>query len=613
MRTALALMALFFGGRGSIASTVNSLDFQMKDGESVLTISADGSIQTTQTAAGTEYQILLKDTKLSTFASRRLDTSSFEGSSVSEIVPSLVPGTNDARITVKLREGGIVPQLTSKDGKIAIFFPNTSTPESRQSGDANPNKEDASNAERKENGNKEFEREVQTVHAGPVDPASEPSRDPTAQAIDRALDAQKTQNFSGKPITVQVRDMDIKEALKLIGDASGFNIVVGDGVSGKVTLSLVDVPWDQVLDIVLRSQKLGADRKYNVLRVMPIAKLNEEKKEEQKTKALSKVSQPRITKIFPVSYADPNQLQNIAKQFLQSDVLEAQEAGVNVPPVIQVDVRTNSLIIQDFQDNVNKVTKLIELLDRQTPQVMIEARIVEAREQFTKNISGQLGLGGSGYMYSFNGGNPTADLATTTLNGATQGAFGLKPSVRFLPGNASLATFLKIQETQSNAKIVASPRVVVLNKESANIVQGIPILIPVTVTNGLNGVTQGVALDSVNISLNVKPQVTNDGSVIMDLQVQRDASQDLGNNNTGKSNRQIQTKVLVDSGATLVIGGIFTSDVSESESGFPYLRKIPILGWLFGTQGTQALRSELFIFVTPRILNTERSSFHNQG
>lgn len=269
--------------------------------------------------------------------------------------------------------------------------------------------------------------------------------------------------------------------------------------------------------------------------------------------------------------------------------------------------------------------KLIEILDTQTPQILIEAKVIEATESFSKSISGAFGVGGTGsssYVASFAGGNPLDPLIGTPgvfANGAAvsaqsnptggtpNGTFGISPSVSFIPGVSQLNALLSWGESENQVKIVSSPKTVVLNKDKASIVEGTPVLVPGTTVVAGVGTVPTSTVQQANVSLNVTPTVTNDGSVLLNLNVSKDVPIALAGGNQGIGARNMSTTVLVESGSTLVIGGIYTLQTSHVGSGFPFLRNLPIIGALFGSDSDSTDRSELFIFVTPRILNVKEA------
>lgn len=439
--------------------------------------------------------------------------------------------------------------------------------------------------------------------------------------LDQYMANRSVAKFTGRPITLQLRNVEAVDVFRLISEASGFNIVLSDEVKGTVTLSLVEVPWDQALDVVLHTLHLGAERNNNILRITTLASLTLEKQEQLTAQRASEATAPKVTKVFPISYASLSDLTGTLQKFLSSAATQDSAGGSSNPPVIQSDSRTNSLIVRDLPENIERIRKLIEVLDTQTPQVLVEAKIVEASETFSKTISGSLGTSGSTnssanqFGASFSGANPAdpligspgifsggSDFAGNSKEGATFGGSLSPASLRFLPGIKRLNAILNMGESENQLKILSSPRTVVINKQSASIVQSTPVLVPGTSFVAGVGSVPTTSVVQANLSLNVTPTVTNDGGVLMQLSVSRDVP--FG---SAVANRNINTNVLVDSGSTLVIGGIYTMSTTHLSSGFPFLRKIPILGAFFGEERDSTDRSELFIFVTPRILNAKEA------
>jgi type IV pilus assembly protein PilQ len=442
--------------------------------------------------------------------------------------------------------------------------------------------------------------------------------------------------FTGKPITLNVKDADVTDVLRVIGDASGFNIIIHPQVTGKITITLIQVPWDQALDVVLQTLSLSAERNQSVLRVVPSELMIAEKKAERDTKLAAQAAEPRVTRIFPISFADPSELVKIL------DTYGVAETGNNpnvIKPVITVDKTTSSIVIRDIAQNVERMRRLIELLDVQIPQVLVEAKIVEASEDFGKTFGGNAGLFNSEdsgiangrFLSSFSGANPVdrligdpaavGGIAATTIPqpGVFQGGPALAAAsanggtiaaspVLAIFGSTRVAAALQMGESESKVNVISSPRTVVLSGKSATVNQVTARTIPNTV------VTVGVAQTTftsvtANLKLNVTPRVTNEGSVMMQLSIQKDVLEG-GNGSSlppSVAPRTMNTEVLVDSGYTLVIGGILSSDSLDAEGGFPFLRKIPILGTFFGNTSQSQSRKELMFFVTPRILNSKRA------
>jgi type IV pilus assembly protein PilQ len=434
--------------------------------------------------------------------------------------------------------------------------------------------------------------------------------------MDQLLKAEKTKKFNGRPITLQVRDVDVQDIFGLIAETSGFNIILSENVKGKLTLSLVDVPWDQALSIVMQTLHLGADRRGNVLRVDSLTAMTQEKQLELAAKTAQEAVTPRITRIFPISYAS---LGTLKTTILDLAAAEQQSRGGNssqAPLIVENDDRTNSLIVRGLPEYVDRAGKLIEILDTQTPQVLIEGKVIEATENFSRAIGGNLGIveteSGSGYGMSFNAGNPYASLfgaggAQSTIfnvadNSKNGGAsFGY---TKLIGGNRINAT-LTLSEAEGKVKVVSSPRAVVLNNKSVSLTQSFPVSIKQTVTTATSTTVTPTQMSG-QLSLSVTPTVTSDGSVLMQLSLQRDVVNPNPDAPT-VAQRNITTNVLVESGTTLVMGGFYNNEQADTEQGIPFLRKIPIIGWLFGNKSHTESRSELMFFITPQVINPKKA------
>ncbi|MEK7691978.1 MAG: type IV pilus secretin PilQ, partial [Bdellovibrionota bacterium] len=464
--------------------------------------------------------------------------------------------------------------------------------------------------------------------------------DAAAQAkksdLDIFMESNERKVFSGKPITFAAKDADLVDVFRLVGQASGFNILLSSAVSGKVTMSVEDVPLDQVLEVILRTNKLGAERTKNILRIVPLNDLTQEKTAEARAKQALEATAPRVTRIFPISYAEPSDIQKMLQQFAKRGSAGGEGGGgtsADKEAAIQIDKRTNSIVVQDTMENIERAKRVIELLDTQTPQILVEAKIVEATESYGKNISGNLGTGNQGvawgagakspptntsegglsqYFTAFNGGAATdlliGDSGLINSASATAAGGGFGVSLGILPGMHRMNAVLSLGESEDEVRVISSPRLVVLNKQSASINQGTPVVVPGVQSQTVGNMTTSTTgtTSEAKTSLTVTPTVTNDGGVLMTVQISRDIAV-----LAGVGTRSIDTNVHIDSGSTLVLGGIYSSDVKKTSSGFPILRKIPIIGWLFGSEGTGESRSELFIFITPRILNQREAGLVN--
>ena len=448
--------------------------------------------------------------------------------------------------------------------------------------------------------------ESPVMNVNPDEPRANDSKAGDDQALGTAAAATgvdiKEKKFTGSPITLKMRDADVNEVMRLISEASGFNIVLNPAVKGTVTVSLENVPWDQALEVVMTTLDLAAERNESVLKVMPREMLLKQKQQELENAKLSQVTAPRITRVFPLSYASPANIRDLLKQYS-----EPIGAGY-VSPTILVDENTESIVIQDTAEGIDKAKKIIRLLDVQTPQVIIEAKVIDATESFTRSLDGKFDLGLGGLTASINGGLAGATSTAGSGGSATTSTAGATNTFKFGIGNTfSLNALLNYSEGDSKAKIISTPRVLVLSGKQAKITQGSNLAVKqTTMTNGQ--VVETTTFVPYNTSLNITPRATNDGSVLMKLDLSRDTVVIDQSGQSSVAPRNVTTEVIVDSGNTLVIGGVQSASESEASGGFPFLRKLPLLGWLFGKETSITDKNELMFFVTPRILNVKKTS-----
>ena len=436
--------------------------------------------------------------------------------------------------------------------------------------------------------------------------------------------------YTGRRIDLDFKGADIHNILRLLADVGQVNIVVADDVKGDVTIKMRDVPWDQALDVVLRSKGLGSVREGNLLRVAPLSFLEKELEAEiARQKQIADVL-PTETRLIGVSYADATHLQDKAR-----DILSPRGK-------LSVDTRTNTLIVSDVSKNLQLIEDLVRNLDTQTSQVVIEARIVEANSNFTRQIGVQ--WGGSAFADTAHG-NPTglvfpynlgigggADDPASPLSGLVPGprtgtgavAAGSPNFLVNMPASAGLGTGsaigltlgsvagafnlnlrLSAMENTGQVRVLSSPRVTTMDNLEARILQGVSI--PVSVVSAMGAQTQFV---DAQLSLSVKPHVTNEGTIAMTISVTNNApdfSQLSANGTPAIDKKETKTTMLVRDGDTAVIGGIYTRNTSLSYTKVPYLSDIPILGWFFRSRKEGDTRSEFLVFITPRIVNRSRA------
>ncbi len=401
--------------------------------------------------------------------------------------------------------------------------------------------------------------------------------------------------FIGKPISIQVKDESIVTIIQFIAEQVGANIVLSSSVQGNISIKLKKVPWDQALVTIMKAKGLGYVRNGNILRVATLAELKKESVAAVEVQKARKILAPFHVKVFPLSYASPIKLAEKIKPFL---TLGAQGSGRSGQ--VLSEERSSSLIVRDTFEVIQNVATLIKELDSAPLQVMIEAKIVEATKNFTKDFRG------NGVNIGFNsntlGGavSGRSNLNYRTENGV--GTFFPEVSIGGIDFFGSLSASLRLQEIDSKVKILSSPSVLVINNQTAKITQQDEILNQI-VTIGEGGVTStSTERSPVELSLEVTPQVSSDSSVIMKIAVKRQfpVTQSLGN---ALSSREANTRVIIENNKTAMIGGIYQVLERKSISGAPVLRKLPLLGWLFRSDLKAKDDTELVIFITPRVIN----------
>lgn len=427
---------------------------------------------------------------------------------------------------------------------------------------------------------------------------------------DRSLDEFLSGNmkFFGRPISIQVSDAPIQEVINFIAEESGMNIVLGDDVKGNVSIKLRQVPWDQALVIVMRARGLGYVRQGNVMRITRLETLQAEANSAKAIVDAQATLSPVRVKVIPVSYANVTELTGQLTPFLSAG------RGRAVP-----DQRTSAIIVTDTSEVLTRVERLVRELDLPPTQVMIEGKIVEAAETFSRTlgvnwnysgvpteISGSGGYQGSPINLATRYGS--SGLSQSTLTGANS---SLGISVGAIDFFGNLSATLGLAQNESLAKVISSPRIVTMNRAPAEISQaGEVISVNSTVDQNSNRITTAVR-NPVLLKLAVTPQITSEGSVILDVDVTRQFPGAIAESSTLSrpvNTRAAKTKVLVPNGQTAVIGGIYQNDETESEQGTPWLKDIPFLGWLFKGKQIDRTKNELLIFLTPRILNPEEQS-----
>lgn len=396
-------------------------------------------------------------------------------------------------------------------------------------------------------------------------------------------------HFTGKAISLEVNEAEVNYVLDLISEQTGANLVVDDSVKGKVTLKLREVPWDQALSLILKTKNLGYRNEGNVIRIASQEKLSKEDQDKRKQQDDKFEAEQTKVKVIPVSYAKVEEIENSLRQVLS-------RRGK-----VTTDQATSSIIINDVDEYIQRAERLIKSLDVAPRQVLIEGKIIEARDSFVREAGINLSLNNAQFVAE--GGQFTGRVSSNTeaftpsgLNvGLTSGALG---------NFGNLSAFLTLSEEKQDIKVISSPRIVTINNKAAKIRQVTQF--PITqaqITNGITVLT--TTFKDMELLLDVTPQITFEGNVIMKVIVKREFAGAAPNSSGARevNTRNADTSVLVPTGQTAVIGGIYQSDAIDSEQGIPWVKDIPILGRLFKKTSRDVKKNELLIFLTPRILS----------
>ena len=441
-------------------------------------------------------------------------------------------------------------------------------------------------------------------------------------------------SYSGEKVTFDFKDIDIRNALKLIAEMSSLNIIMSDDVTGTLTMRLVDVPWDQALELILSARGLGKEQTGNVLRVAPVEVLRTEYESKIEARKGSLQLEALVTEFITLSYTKVKDVKSMLEAAAQAGKSGASAGDKAMPEAdksgllssrgsVLTDERTNTLIIKDTVSAINNVKRLINAIDKPIQQVLIEARIVEASDSFThsvgirwggnynaqsgSNFPGSTAIGASGTTAAnsdaiISGGVTSAtgrgmliDLPAATGPGQG-GAIGL--SLGSFSNVINLDLELSAAQADGDAKIISNPRIVTSNLKSATVTQG--SLVPI-VTPGSGTTPATTVLTKAALTLDVTPQITADDGVILDIVVTKD-SPIVFNGATAVDSKSVTTNVYVKNGETIVIGGVYTRDKAENSAGVPLLQDIPFLGWLFKNKSVRDNKTELLIFITPKVV-----------
>ncbi|MEO8430425.1 MAG: type IV pilus secretin PilQ [Acidobacteriota bacterium] len=416
---------------------------------------------------------------------------------------------------------------------------------------------------------------------------------PNANAFQPRTISEATTQFTGEPISLDLKDADIKDVFRTISQLTQLNIVVDPEVRGTVTVQLEDVPWDQALDLILKQNGLGYVLENNIMRIATTAKLQAEQSDRARLAEARQAAEPTRTLIKKLSYARA------------AEVILTVKSVMSKRGDIVIDARTNTLIIREIPTYLPAVLQLIDQLDTATPQVMIESRIVETTKSLGRSLGISWGVNGAADVAH---GNTTNLVFPNTITGAGTVGLANGPTVASVRLGNILNTFnldvaLTAAENQGLLKIISSPKVAALTNTAASIQSGVQI----PVQTNVNNTTTVIYVDA-TLRLSVTPQITNEGTILLDVSVSKREPAVALNLSLGQNVpltiREYRGQILVRDGGTTVIGGIFQINDQDQNNMIPGLWKIPILGNLFRNKTRTEKHDELLIFITPRILRT---------
>jgi type IV pilus assembly protein PilQ len=433
--------------------------------------------------------------------------------------------------------------------------------------------------------------------------------------------------YTGQKLSLNFQSIEVRSLLQVIADFTNFNVITSDSVNGSVTLRLQDVPWDQALDIILQSKGLGMRKTGNVLWIAPKDEINTKEKLDLEAAAALQGLEPLRTQAFQLNYTRAT---DVASQLTASSGTGSSAAGARLLSArgsVISEARTNQLFVTDIPSILERVQQLIAKLDIPARQVLIEARIVEASDTFGKSLGVKLGgtdlraqRGGDG-GYSIgsdnrvafgssygnavasSGAGGTVNLSGNFVNLPAVGQNGYDPASFALSIFSSAANrFLNLEisalEAEGKGKVVSSPRVVTADQIKALIEQGTELPYQVATSSGATS----IAFRKANLKLEVTPQITPEGNIILALDVNKDT---VGQSTTAGyaiDTKHVQTQVLVENGGTVVIGGIFTMTESDIEQKVPFLGDLPGVGNLFKRREKTSRKEEMLVFITPKIV-----------
>lgn len=517
----------------------------------------------------------------------------------------------EGNVVIDLSDPTIAPDIQEHDGKIILSFARTQLPEKLR---VRLDVKDFATPVQFVNAGVSGDRTVVTVEPGGTYEYSTFQTDNKLTVSVRPMtvdDLQKRNadrnSYVGEKLSLNFQDIDVRSVLQLIADFTNLNLVASDTVQGGITLRLQNVPWDQALDLVLKTKGLDKRKIGNVLLVAPADEIAARERQELESQKQIAELAPLRRELLQVNYA---KAADIAKLF-QS--VTSAEAKVDERGSITVDERTNNIIAYQTQDRLDELRRIVAQLDIPVRQVMIEARIVEANVDYDKSLGvrwgGSIQNKGNWNTSGVSNGNSTTigTPGSTSTNspfvdmGTVGNTSGI--GIAFITDNVLLDLELTAMEKTGNGEIVSQPKVVTSDKETAKILKGTEIPYQEASSSGATS----VSFKEASLSLEVTPQITPDNRIIMEVKVTKDEPDYLNKVQDVPpiKKNEVNAKVLVNDGETIVIGGVFSNTQSKVVDKVPFLGDVPYLGRLFRRDVVSEKKSELLVFLTPRIMNNQ--------
>jgi type IV pilus assembly protein PilQ len=585
---------------------VNRIDFLGEaNGRSTLSIETTSEVEFSLTKVSDKLlELRLMDANIAEFRQRPLITTRFE-SAVNRIMPVQLPSMKDFSLfSIELREP--VPYFTEQVGTLLlVHFEASSVPPAPEdetnlpswkkalTETLGPAEVIATNADAIQAG-----ASVQPTVAAPDQPSGSQSAGMVLDADQAMVVTKKTRKYTGEKIALDFFQTDIKNVFRILREVSGKNFAIDKDVSGKVTLTLdKPVPWDQVMDLVLRMNQLGMVVEGDIIRIATLATLKQEndlrkaqiaalQKEKEQIKAL----EPLETRYIPISYSDA---ETEVLPHIENIVTEGRGA-------VTVDSKNNQIILTDTADKIAQALDIARQIDKVTSQVVIEARVVEVNENYSKELGFQWNLG-VGPVTVNNGGSQW--LGDVAMNYPANTDSGFTLNYAKIAGTPfTLDAILTALESSGNGKILSAPKIATLNNKKARIKQGQEI--GYLERDSAGG--SSVKFKEVDLLLEVTPHVTPDNRISMDIIIQKNDVTDFIDGVPIIATNEAQTQLLVNDGDTIVIGGIIKSNNTKEKQAFPGLHKIPVVGWLFQSNLEEVQNNELLIFMNPKIVQLEQ-------